>query len=105
MKNNNFKKIHQGPKRRDTSFGPDIIVVVFLDGGSSSPSCKYIQLLVLVQKKERKNVPRARDVSRLEPLPLLPLLLFFMWCGDVANRRGVGRVKVVWFRGHLKTYE
>ena len=32
MKNNNFKKTHQGPKRRIALFGPDIVVVVFLDG-------------------------------------------------------------------------
>ena len=40
---------------RYTLFGPDIVVVVFLDGGSSSPSCKCKQLLVLVQKRKREK--------------------------------------------------
>ena len=41
---------------RYVSFGPDIVVVVFLDGGSSSPSCKCKQILVLVFKKEEKKM-------------------------------------------------
>ena len=81
MKNNNFKKIHQGPKRRDMSFGPDIIVVVFLDGGSSSPSCKYIQLIVLVQKKRKKKCTKGsrRDMSRALAPPSPAPVLHVVW--------------------------
>ena len=81
MKNNNLKKIHQGPKRRDTSFGPDIIVVVFLDGGSSSLSCKYIQLLVLVQKKRKKKCTKGsrRDTSRALAPPSPAPVLHVVW--------------------------
>ena len=72
-------------------FGPDIVIEVFSDGGSTSPSCKCKQILVLVQKKKKKITKGSRRVASRA---LAPVVTFPCSCpsGGVVTWKSV----VVW---------
>ena len=75
-------------------FGPDIVIEVFSDGGSTSPSCKCKQILVLVQKKKKKITKGSRRVASRA---LAPVVTFPCSCpsGGVVTWQSV----VVWVVG------
>ena len=67
--------LNNSPRAQTTRyalFGPDIVVVIFLDGSSSSPSCNCKQILVLVfLKKKKKCTKGSRCVASRALAPVV----------------------------------